>query len=127
MSASRGTRGRPTHLVSLHSFTPSMDGFARPWRFGVLHLGDSAFSRAALAVLRSELGEAVGDNQPYAMDGIDYTIPHHAKASGLDYLELEVRQDLLGTASDQAEIAGLLVGVLLEAAAKAPPDLPGRV
>ena len=37
----------------------------------------------------------VGDNQPYAMDGVDYTAPRHAIANGLDYLEIEVRQDLL--------------------------------
>ncbi|MBV9949245.1 MAG: N-formylglutamate amidohydrolase, partial [Myxococcales bacterium] len=39
---------------------------------------------------------AVGDNQPYAMDGTDYTVPRHAHAQGLPYLELEFRQDLLG-------------------------------
>ena len=39
--------------------------------------------------------EAAGDNLPYAMDGTDNTVDVHAFTRGLDYLELEVRQDLL--------------------------------
>ena len=103
---------QPTLLLSLHSFTPSMDGFDRPWRFGVLHRGESAFSSAMLAVLRARYGEAVGDNQPYAMDGTDFTIPHHADARELDYLELEVRQDTIATPQQQAALAAPLAEVL---------------
>jgi predicted N-formylglutamate amidohydrolase len=109
----RASRGLPTTLISLHSFTPRMDGFDRPWRFGVLHAENSPYSRAVLARLRGELGEAlVGDNQPYRMDEVDFTIPHHAGSRGLDYLELEVRQDLLADASAQAEIAAIVARIL---------------
>jgi predicted N-formylglutamate amidohydrolase len=96
-------------IVALHSFTPSMAGFQRPWRFGVLHLEDSALSRAMLARLRAEpgIGE-VGDNQPYRMDGTDFTVPHHAHGRGLDYVELEVRQDVIAGAAGQAAVARLL-------------------
>jgi len=97
-----------TVLVSLHSFTPSMQGQDRPWRLGVLHRGDSAFSRAVLARLQADLGDAVGDNQPYRMDETDNTVPLHADARGLDYLELEVRQDLLATAQAQSDMADWL-------------------
>ena len=107
--------GRPTLLIALHSFTPSMDGRDRPWRLGVLHRHDSAFSTALLALLRAELGGAVGDNQPYAMDGTDNTIPLHADPRGLDYLELEVRQDLLATTADQRSLARWLAPRLLAA------------
>lgn len=110
--------GRPpgTILVALHSFTPVMAGAARPWRFGVLHLEDSPFSRAVLARLRAEpgLGE-IGDNQPYRMDGTDFTVPFHAHGRGLDYVEIEVRQDLLADAAGQAHVAGLLARILPEA------------
>lgn len=109
----RQAAGRPTVLVALHSFTPVMAGHARPWRYGVLHLHDSPFSTAALRALRDAFGEAVvGDNQPYSMTGIDFTVPHHAIARGIDYLELEVRQDLLETAAGQDEIADVIAGVL---------------
>ena len=108
----RAARGLETILVSLHSFTPVMQGFVRPWRYGVLHRGDSAFSDAVLALLQSELGDAAGDNQPYAMDARDNTIPRHADARGLDYLELEIRQDLIADAAGQAGAAAFVAEVL---------------
>ena len=109
----RAARGQATTLISLHSFTPRMNGFHRPWRFGVLHAGDSPYSRAVLARLRGGLGEAlVGDNEPYRMDEVDFTIPLHAGGRGLDYLELEVRQDLVADASGRAEIAAFVARLL---------------
>jgi len=104
--------GRPTLLISLHSFTPVFQGFVRPWRFGVLHRGDSDFSRRVLALLREAFGEAAGDNQPYSMDQIDNTIPLHADARGLDYLELEMRQDLIADAVGQDEVAAIVADLL---------------
>jgi predicted N-formylglutamate amidohydrolase len=113
----RNTQGQTTVLLALHSFTPSMGGTARPWRYGVLHAHDSAVSLAVLKALRDRHGEAVGDNQPYAMDGTDFTVPFHAGPRGLDYLELEVRQDLIDTAPGVAAIAVELASVLLPIAA----------
>lgn len=106
-------RPASTVIVALHSFTPQMDGFRRPWRFGVLHLEDSPLSRAMLARLRAEPGAGeVGDNEPYKMDGTDFTVPHHAHGRGLDYVELEVRQDLIAEPEGQAAIAALLARLL---------------
>jgi predicted N-formylglutamate amidohydrolase len=114
----RTARGQATLLVALHSFTPVMGGASRPWRYGVLHLGASPFSDAVLARLRERLGaEVVGDNQPYQMDETDYTVPHHAVAHGLDYVELEVRQDLLADPAGIAAAAALLAPVLEDALA----------
>jgi predicted N-formylglutamate amidohydrolase len=104
--------GRSAVVVSLHSFTPSLAGAVRPWRFGVLHRGDSAFSAAVLRGLTEASGNEVGDNLPYAMDGTDFTIPNHADPPGLDYLELEVRQDLIADADGQGRTAELLALVL---------------
>ena len=113
----RERRGQQTLLVSLHSFTPQMDGIVRPWRFGVLHRGDSPFSQRVLGLLQAELGELAGDNRPYAMDAIDNTIPLHADPRRLDYLELEVRQDLIADAAGQDEVAAFLGRLLAEATA----------
>jgi predicted N-formylglutamate amidohydrolase len=111
--AVRRQAGRRTILLALHSFTPVMAGMARPWRFGVLHLSDSRFSDAMLNALRRAVGtDLIGDNEPYSMDGTDYTAPRHAIAAGLDYLELEVRQDLIGDAAGQTEVAALLTPLL---------------
>jgi predicted N-formylglutamate amidohydrolase len=118
----RTARGLATTLISLHSFTPRMNGFERPWRFGVLHADNSPYSRAALACLRADLGEAlVGDNEPYKMDEVDFTIPHHAGGRGLDYLELETRQDMLANEAGQAEIAAIVARLLPQALAALPP------
>ncbi len=109
----RAARGTPTVVVALHSFTPVMQGFVRPWQYGVLHLGGSAFSDAMLARLRAETdGPEVGDNEPYAMDGVDFTVPHHAIGRGLDYVELEVRQDLLADDAGQQATAERLTRLL---------------
>jgi predicted N-formylglutamate amidohydrolase len=108
----RDQQARDTVLVSLHSFTPSLNGEARPWKYGVLHRGDSKISSAMLALLRERFGDEAGDNQPYAMDGIDYTIPFHADPRGLPYLELEIRQDLIADGAGQDEVAALLAELL---------------
>jgi len=120
----RAARGQPTLLVSLHSFTPVFQGQARPWRMGVLHRQDSDLSRRVLGLLRAEFGEDAGDNEPYRMDATDNTVPLHADPRGLDYLELEVRQDLIADAAGQAWAASLLARVLTQAAGD---GLDGRV
>jgi predicted N-formylglutamate amidohydrolase len=115
----RAVRGVPTILLALHSFTPEMAGQARPWRFGVLHADDAPFARAVLAELRLRLDPAeVGDNEPYAMDEVDFTVPHHARPRGLDYLELEVRQDLIAEPGGQDAVASILTSVLPAALAR---------
>ncbi len=106
-----------TVVVSIHSFTPEMNGVARPWHVGVLHSHDSPVSERMLALLRAEDGLVIGDNEPYAMDGIDYTVPRHAGARGLDYLELEVRQDLIADADGQERMAGVLAPLIATAVA----------
>ena len=92
----RGALGLPTILIALHSFTPRMGGLDRPWRAGILHdAGDNRFALALLAALRADRDINVGDNEPYSMDTIDFTIPHHAYPRALPYAEIEIRQDLL--------------------------------
>ncbi len=106
-------RERPPIMVALHSFTPAMNGHDRPWHAGVLHdRGDTRFSHAVLAGLRARIDAPVGDNQPYAMDGIDFTVPHHCYAAGRAYAEIELRQDLVAHAAGQEWWAALLASVL---------------
>ena len=113
--ALRGQR-QPPIVIALHSFTPVMNGCARPWYAGVLHdRGDTRFSGAVLAGLRARVDAPVGDNEPYAMDGIDFTVPHHCYAAGRLYAELELRQDLVADPPGQQRWAQLLGDVLLAA------------
>ncbi|HUO21527.1 MAG TPA: N-formylglutamate amidohydrolase [Caulobacteraceae bacterium] len=104
----RARRGRPTVLVFMHSFTPRMNDQDRPWAYGVLRDQGSDFSRAVLARLSAVPGLVVGDNQPYAMDETDYSARIHARDRGLDYLELEMRQDLIGDPAGQRRAADFL-------------------
>ncbi len=94
--------GRPTILVAMHSFTPAMNGSARPWHAGVLYQRDARFAHALLDALRAEGDLVVGDNEPYTVsDATDYAIPVHAEARGLPHVELEIRQDLIADADGQ--------------------------
>ncbi len=114
----RDQAGKATILVALHSFTPRMNDFDRPWQVGVLYDGgDRSFALDALAALRRRGELVVGDNEPYAMDGIDYTIPRHAYPKARPYVEFEVRQDLLGTEEGVDQWARLLADVLIESVA----------
>jgi predicted N-formylglutamate amidohydrolase len=87
-------RGVVPMLVSVHTFTPSLDGQRRPWHVGVLWDGDEASARHLIKRLRAESGLMVGDNQPYSgKHPADYTVHRHAVAAGLPHVCLEIRQD----------------------------------
>ena len=113
----RAAAERPALPVFVHSFTPRMNGVDRPWSFGVLHEGSSPLSLAMLAALREEAGHLTGDNEPYAMNDQDHSAPRHALSRGLDYLELEVRQDLIADAAGVERVADILLRRLAQAAA----------
>lgn len=111
--ARRDAAGTRTVFVALHSFTPRMDSFDRPWHAGVLYGGgDESFALAALTRLADAVDAPVGDNLPYAMDGIDYTVPRHCFSAGRPYVEFEIRQDLLGDTAGIARWAEILTKVL---------------
>jgi predicted N-formylglutamate amidohydrolase len=100
-------------LISLHSFTPVMADRSRPWHAGILHNGgNDRLARAMLAALQAEGDLAVGDNEPYAMAGIDHTVPRHAFAAGLPYAEIEIRQDLIADPAGQQAWADRLARLL---------------
>jgi predicted N-formylglutamate amidohydrolase len=89
-------RGVSPLFVSVHSYTPAMDGKNRPWHVGVLYDRDERSARHLLAGLRTVEGLVVGDNEPYSgRHPGDYTIDHHAEAAGLPNVCIEVRQDQL--------------------------------
>lgn len=90
--------GWPTRVVGVHSFTPVYLGERRPWHAGVLYGRAASFAEALVARLAAEPGLVVGANEPYRIEAeMDYTVPVHGDARGLDAVLTEVRQDLLGT------------------------------
>ncbi len=109
---------RPTRLLSIHSFTPVLEGVRRPWAVGVSHRHDGGLGALLLAALDAEPGLAVGDNQPYAIeDAYDYTLPTHGETRGLPNAMIELRQDGLCTPAAIATWAERLA----RACARLPP------
>ena len=107
--------GRPTVLVSLHSFTPVYAGIARPWHIGALYHRDRVLPPLLIKALRAEPGLVVGDNEPYAAsDQTDYTIPVHGEARGLINTGIEIRQDLIEDHAGQQQWAERLARAFVE-------------
>ncbi len=82
-------------LISLHSFTPVLNGESRTWEMGVLWDTDRITAEIFVHDLR-EVGYLVGDNEPYSGKALqDFTIDHHAEKIGLPHVGIEIRQDLI--------------------------------
>ncbi len=107
---------RQTILVSVHSFTPSYRGAARPWHIGVMYHRDARLASELLRLLRRDERLPVGDNEPYSIsDETDYTIPVHGEARGIPHVALEIRQDLIADEAGQSTWAGRLAKLLKQA------------
>jgi predicted N-formylglutamate amidohydrolase len=111
--AAKRRSGLEPAIVSLHSFTPRMNGFARPWHVGVLWNRDPRLPVPLMARLLREPGVVVGDNEPYSgRDEHGYSMPKHAEAELLPHALFEVRQDLIGDDDGVTRWADCLVRVL---------------
>ena len=82
-------------LLSIHSFTPSLNGNERNFEVGVLFdafedLAAKWSERIAAAGFRVRL------NEPYSgLDGLIYSARRHGRRHGVPYLELEINNRLL--------------------------------
>lgn len=90
---------RPTHLVSIHSFTPTFFGIHRPWHAGVLFDQAADFGMRIVESLRApEL--LIGINEPYKTDRKgDYAIPIHGDDRDIPAIMIELRNDLISDPS----------------------------
>lgn len=105
--------GQVPVLVSIHSFTPVMRGFHRPWHVGVLWDQDGRIAQPLIQALAAEKDLVVGDNEPYsARTGTDYTIIAHPTRHNIPSVMLEIRQDLIGDDDGAAEWAARLARLL---------------
>jgi predicted N-formylglutamate amidohydrolase len=106
-----------TILVAQHSMTPVFKGERREMHAAILYNRDRRFAGLMLDLLRREPELLIADNEPYFVsDETDFTVPRHAEARGLPYVEIEIRQDLIDAPAGQAEWAQRLTGTLREAA-----------
>jgi predicted N-formylglutamate amidohydrolase len=92
-------------LLSIHSFTPSINGRERRFDIGVLSDTCAAEAEDVAAVLASQ-GLRVRHNEPYsALDGLIFSARTHGVRFGLRYLELEINNRLLQCPGDIARLA----------------------
>jgi predicted N-formylglutamate amidohydrolase len=95
--------GRPSLLLSMHSFTPVLAGQPRPWAIGFAHGRDRRFAALLVDAMNRNASLVVGDNQPYSVDDTtDYTIPVHGEDRGLPHVLVELRQDGIEAPTDAA-------------------------
>ena len=101
-------------LIAIHSFTPTLNGHARPWHCGVLWDKDPRIPQPLMVALDALPDIVVGDNEPYSgRHPADFTIDHHGEANGLPHISIELRQDLIDSDEGANRWAGLLAETLL--------------
>jgi len=101
-------RGERPVVIGLHSFTPKMDGEARPWEIGFLYDRDPRLFQAFRARLSESWTFTIGDNEPYSGRELYYTMQRHGEAHGLLQATVEIRQDLIADATGQDRWAAIL-------------------
>ena len=100
---------RASLLLSIHSFTPVLDGPVRPWPVGVSYWRDPRLAALLRRGLTASAEFMVGDNEPYPIDeAIDYTVPVHGEGRGLPSVMIEIRQDGIQSPADAATWAARL-------------------
>lgn len=106
----------PSLLISIHSFTPSMNGHDRPWDVGLLFKKDRTTGpslKRSLHRRRPEL--SVAFNQPYSLDyASDHTLPVHGEARGLSNVLVEIRNDHLLTPESRLSWGALLADCITD-------------
>ncbi len=97
------TRGGLSALVTIHSFTPVFRGASRAVEIGILHDSDT---RLADALLANASGYEIARNAPYGPgDGVTHTLKRHALPRGLLNVMIEIRNDLIATPAQCAQMA----------------------
>lgn len=108
----------PTLHVSMHTFTPVLDGEERAVEIGVLYDPKRSSERSlsggwtdAIASLTADRGWRIRKNQPYrgAADGFTTWLRRHFPVDHYAGVEIEVNQALVSTSrSNQQRIGALL-------------------
>lgn len=116
--AARCAAGRRPLFLAVHSMTDRMRGTFRPWEISLSSNENRSATDPALAELRKLNGVVIGDNEPYDMNtDEDYSTPEHALTRGLDYLQVEFRQDVVATPEGQRRFAELFAPAVAAAIA----------
>ncbi|MCQ0093574.1 N-formylglutamate amidohydrolase [Roseovarius sp. M141] len=103
MLDARAAAGRPSVLVTIHSYTPVFAGQARPMSVGFLYNRDARLAQALKAALTQIApDDIIALNAPYAVDDdSDYAIPIHGERRGIPHALIELRNDLISNTAGQ--------------------------
>jgi predicted N-formylglutamate amidohydrolase len=113
--ADRERRSGVQAIVMIHTFTPAMNGQARPWHVGVLYDRDARMAKPLLAALGRQQDLIVGDNQPYSGSSpLGYGLDAHGQSVGRPHVMIEVRQDLVETPKGAARWVARLAPAVAE-------------
>jgi len=115
----REASGQAPMIFSVHSFTPVMQGFVRPWHVGVLWDMDHRVAWPLIEMLASDPALCVGDNEPYDGALRGDTMYNHAIVHGLAHALIEIRQDLIADQAGADAWIERLVPILLAINARA--------
>jgi len=114
----RVAAGHPPIVVSVHSFTPEMNGFHRPWHVGLLWGDDGDLSIAMASALGRDRSLVVGENEPYSgKNAHGYTMEEHVYPRRLTNTLIELRQDLVRDAPAAEAWAERLADAIAETTA----------
>ena len=99
-------------VISIHSFTPVINGNDREWEIGVLWDKDSVTAEIFITRL-VESGYLVGDNKPYSgKDAEDFTIDFHAESDGLPHVGIEISQNLISHDDGVKSVSDILKEII---------------
>lgn len=104
--------GKAPFIFSVHSFTPVMQGYVRPWHVGVLWDLDDRVARPLIEALAADPLLVVGDNEPYDGALRGDTMYRHAIVNGFAHALIEIRQDLIADAGGAEEWADRLAPIV---------------
>jgi predicted N-formylglutamate amidohydrolase len=105
--------GQQPAIVTIHSFTPILNGRKRNLDLGVLHDSDHRFADRILSQTEQTDDYNARRNEPYApQDGVTHTLIMHGIKRKLPNVMFEVRNDLIGDLDAQGQWAQRLGGLL---------------
>ena len=122
--ASSASRHNQLLVFSVHSYAPRLEAtneamrsnsieksasdHDRPWHIGLLSNIDQQTARLMLDWLHKHTDYYIGDNEPYDGRIFSYTVDRHAGRRNLPHVTFEVRNDLLSTPAQIAEMGKIL-------------------
>ncbi len=114
--------GRTPLLISVHSFTPEMNGQKRDTELGILWNENKDISVDLIETLRTKNPDVViGDNTPYSVLGtphFNHTICKHGLDKQNGNVTLEFRQDLIESDEGNARFAQIFLDSFTEVFAR---------